>query len=152
MDKGLGVTTTPGYPMYWGDGAGRDSYIIVGNGGLIKPDAYNNTPPRVGYQDPPATQGGLYHGKTKQFVGPSKEATVLKYFGDGSGRDSYVIKDCGGLIPVYTGRSPQASFYTGLRKYNKPTVGGHGSLRNKFYSVEANGRQTLNPHQPWFND
>ncbi len=49
MDKALGVTRQPGYTMYWGDGQGRDSYIIVGNGGLIKPEAYNNTPPRTGY-------------------------------------------------------------------------------------------------------
>ncbi len=49
MDKALGIMRQPGYTMYWGDGQGRDSYIIVGNGGLIKPDAYNNTPPRTGY-------------------------------------------------------------------------------------------------------
>lgn len=49
MDKSLGVICNPTYTMYRGDGNGRDSYIIVGNGGLIKPDAYNNTPPRTGY-------------------------------------------------------------------------------------------------------
>lgn len=81
-----------------------------------------------------------------------KEATVWKYFGDGSGRDSYVIKDCGGLIPSYSGRSPQANFYQGLRHYDKPTCGGNGSLKNKFLSSDINGRLTVNPNQPWFPD
>ena len=49
MDKGLGVSRQPGYPLYLGDGNGRDSYIIVGNAGLIKPAAYCNVAPRTGY-------------------------------------------------------------------------------------------------------
>lgn len=66
MDKSLGVMKQPGYTQYRGDGQGRDSYILVGNAGLIKPDAYQNTPvPRVGHQGPTPTQGGLYHGQIK---------------------------------------------------------------------------------------
>lgn len=91
VDKTVGCLKQPGYTVYRGDGQGRDSYIMVGNGGLVKPDAFDNSPPKVGYQGPAPTLGGLYHGKIKQFKGPLKEATVLKYFGDGSGRDSYVI-------------------------------------------------------------
>ena len=45
MDKSLGVMRQPGYTQYLGDGCGRDSYIIVGNAGLIKPDAFKNTAP-----------------------------------------------------------------------------------------------------------
>jgi hypothetical protein len=30
-----------------------------------------------------------------------KAATAIKYFGDGTGRDSYVVADSGGLIPKY---------------------------------------------------
>ena len=58
-------------------------------------------------------------GELKQYSGVSKEATVWKYFGDGTGRDSYVIQDCGGLIPNYSGKSPNAAFYQNLRKYNE---------------------------------
>lgn len=49
MDKGLGVMRLPGYTQYLGDGNGRDSYIIVGNSGLIKPDSFKNSAPRTGY-------------------------------------------------------------------------------------------------------
>ena len=140
IDKSLGLQKMPGYTKYLGDGMGRDSYIMVGNGGLVKPEGFENTPPRVGYQAPPTTLGCLYHGKIKKFSGPLKEATVFKYFGDGSGRDSYVIKDCGGMIPVYTGKSPQSSFYKNLRIYEKPTCGGNGSIKNKFYQADVTGR------------
>jgi len=30
------------YSIYTGDGNGRDSYIIVGNGGNLKPECYLN--------------------------------------------------------------------------------------------------------------
>ena len=49
MDKSQGVIRNPGYTIYRGDGQGRDSYILVGNGGLIKPEGYCNTPPRTGF-------------------------------------------------------------------------------------------------------
>lgn len=109
VDKSLGVSKAPGYTVYHGDGQGRDSYIIVGNAGLIKPDAYKNTPPLLGYQ--PLNRSTLYHGQTKQFHGALKEPTVWKYFGDGSGRDGYVVIDSGGLIPQYSGKAITAAFY-----------------------------------------
>ena len=52
------------------------------------------------------------------FFGKGKEATVLKYYGDGSGRDSYVTKECGGLIPSYESTSPDKIFYSSLRHTN----------------------------------
>ena len=50
MDKGtayLGLHRTGNvtYTQYRGCGAGRDSYITIGNGGLVKPDAFINRPP-----------------------------------------------------------------------------------------------------------
>lgn len=71
-------TFNPGYASYMGDGSGRDSYIILNNGGLSRFDkacmmtrknrASPDTSPKP-YKQPPA----------------------FKYQSDGTGRDSYVI-------------------------------------------------------------
>ena len=106
------------YTTYWGDGTGRDSYAVVGNAGLRKPESYVNTPPRTGYQPKERTTSTMYAGPHKAFFGAGKEATVLRYFGDGSGRDSYVIKESGGAIPSYTSTSPDKIFYSALRQTN----------------------------------
>ena len=97
------------YATYWGDGFGRDSYIITGNGGLRSHNA-----PKVdiqtGYQAQPI--GRMNTGINNQFkrlVG-SKDATALKYFGDGAGRDSYVVADSGGLVPKYVNKGVQGTF------------------------------------------
>jgi len=42
----------------------------------------------------------------RSYESSGKQATVFKYFGDGSGRDSYVISDCGGMIPKYSSKGP----------------------------------------------
>jgi hypothetical protein len=103
MDRkfnGMNRSSGTRYNVYSGDGHGRDSYIIVGNGGNLKPESYNNTAPHVGYH-PPRASSSIYMGQTKKFIGSGKESTALRYWGDGSGRDSYVTTDCGGLIPSY---------------------------------------------------
>jgi len=116
-DKAVGASRQPGYTVFWGDGNGRDSYIVCGNAGLIKPHAADMTPPRVGYQPPGTTN--MYHGPVKTFYPAQKEATVFRYWGDGQGRDSYIVKDSGGLVPGYPTKSSQACFYQTLRKYNQ---------------------------------
>ena len=45
-----------------------------------------------------------------------KETTVMRYYGDGTGRDGYVLNDCGGLIPKYINRGPERTFQSGLRQ------------------------------------
>jgi hypothetical protein len=45
-----------------------------------------------------------------------KEATAIRYFGDGTGRDSYVVAESGGLIPPFKAASSQNTFYKSLRK------------------------------------
>ena len=40
------------YSIYTGDGNGRDSYIIVGNGGNLKPESFLNSAPHTGYHPP----------------------------------------------------------------------------------------------------
>lgn len=124
MDFKIGIfrTNAEAYTTYRGDGQGRDSYVLVGNGGLIKPDGFKNIPPRAGYQPKIRSNSTMFAGDCKPFFGAGKEATVLKYFGDGTGRDSYVVKDSGGMIPSYSSRSPDKIFYGGLRQGNPSSM------------------------------
>lgn len=69
----------------------------MGNAGLMKPESIDRSAPRTGFQV--SQSANMYFGQMKKFTGPQKVATVFKYFGDGSGRDTYVSKDSGGMIP-----------------------------------------------------
>lgn len=45
-----------------------------------------------------------------------KESTALRYYGDGTGRDSYVIQDFGGLVVNYGAENKSVgNFYKTLR-------------------------------------
>lgn len=132
------------YTTYWGDGSGRDSYAIVGNAGLRKPEAYVNSAPRTGYQPKERTTSTMYAGPLKSFSGYGKDATVLRYFGDGSGRDSYVINESGGAIPYYASSSPDKVFYSTLRTVNTEA--------RKTIELDASGQKVRDCAQPWFRD
>jgi hypothetical protein len=67
---------------YWGDGNGRDHYIVFNNGGLNEQRMYGSDK-KNGWKD-------TVHA-TQFRATPSKDATAINYTGDGSGRDSYVI-------------------------------------------------------------
>ena len=93
------------FQSYYGDCGGRDTYIITGFGGLIKEGAKGATcmgSPYTGFQTP-AAPTALYINQGNQLRRsiPYKETTCMSYFGDGTGRDSYVIADYGGLVRKY---------------------------------------------------
>ena len=88
---GLHRAPTNLFSTYWGDGHGRDSYITVGNAGLLKPGTYLNRAPQTGYSPKIVACSALYTNQVKPFFGAGKEPTALRYYGDGSGRDSYVV-------------------------------------------------------------
>ena len=72
-------THEPKYASYFGDGSGRDSYVIVNNGGLtseLKPNLMKR----------PFLNTCQNRNKS-----PQKSAVSLTYRSDGTGRDSYVI-------------------------------------------------------------
>lgn len=48
--KQIARTYHPKYTTYWGDGQGRDSYVITGNGGLVGDRNMPLTSPWTGYQ------------------------------------------------------------------------------------------------------
>jgi hypothetical protein len=82
----LGRTARPRWNLYTTDGLGRDTYISFNNGGFwtsnIKEIKYTPNYP-------------VYHNENYHSLGHS--AAPFKYYSDGSGRDSYIIKDSGGL-------------------------------------------------------
>lgn len=114
--KQLARTEHAKHVTYWGDGIGRDSYIITGNGGLVGDANMPSTSPWTGYQ-PTNNTTALYTNQAHQMkrLNAHKEAAALKYYGDGTGRDSYVVVDSGGLVPKYVNKGVMGSFQAGLR-------------------------------------
>ena len=64
LQTGLQRSSGTRYSIYTGDGNGRDSYIIVGNGGNLKPAAFKNSAPCVGFH-PPKAANNMYMGPKK---------------------------------------------------------------------------------------
>lgn len=52
-----------------------------------------------------------------------KEATALRYYGDGTGRDSYVVQDFGGLVYNYGAENRSVGdFYKSLRSSSNSII------------------------------
>ena len=95
--------TNPGYVNYSGDGSGRDSYIILNNGGLThEPKDHMMWSSKI---------------KTPRVMqkSPHKGAVGFQYRSDGSGRDSYVLKNSGGLKIDFRGGMAHSIFSSTLR-------------------------------------
>ncbi len=94
----------PKYASYSGDGSGRDTYVVLNNGGLTSTEKRHmmSRPFRNTY--------------TNFNPSPQKEAVAHKYHSDGTGRDSYVIRNSGGLVSDYVGTNrADVNFVSGLR-------------------------------------
>lgn len=95
-------TFYPKYASYMGDGSGRDSYVVVNNGGLADNDKKymmwrpNKIPKPVNPK-------------------PYKMVAAKHYRSDGTGRDSYVISNAGGLVSDFRCTKPDVLFKSGLR-------------------------------------
>lgn len=93
---------------YLPDGSGRDYFITNGNGGF--------TPARVSCK----YESSSFFNKRKVNHSPSprKDATAFTYRSNGSGRDSYIIANSGGLVCDYRGHSSDRIFKSSLRSTN----------------------------------
>lgn len=146
------------HTTYWGDGMGRDTYVLHGNGGLVGDKNMPATSPFTGYQ-PTNNTTALYINQNHQFQRGSahKEATVFKYFGDGAGRDSYVVADSGGLIPKYVSKGVMGNFQQSLRKPD-PSNRNSSSInrRTMMNVIPATPQPGGVPHDPttgmWYKD
>ena len=95
-------TYNPGYANYSGDGTGRDSYIILNNGGLTKE-------PKMGIMwNFKANRSPRSKEPLRPIAG--KPTPTFKYKCDGSGRDSYVIQNQGGLVKDFRSSKAHAIF------------------------------------------
>jgi hypothetical protein len=72
-------------PRYTSDGKGRDTYIFHNNGGFDKNVSLSHLTPNY----------NQFRGK--QFYNCRRNVAPLKYRSDGTGRDSYILKEHGGL-------------------------------------------------------
>ena len=102
------------FALYSSDGLGRDRYISFNNGGFWDTNEYKISP-KPNYEYP----------KYKNFHTLFHMAAPFKYYSDGSGRDSYVLR------------------YPGLRRDQKPLISYHLSdfLRND--SVDKHSGKNL---------
>ena len=116
-------THAPKYASYHGDGFGRDSYIILNNGGL----ASNDKPAMMRRPFRNTNQGDNLNS-------PRKEAKTLKYTSDGTGRDSYVLAHSGGLVCDYNYKRPDEAFKGWLRAQDRSMVPHVSSTSNGFFS------------------
>ena len=111
-------TFYPKYVNYYGNGSGRDHQIIGNNGGLTSQFKYG-----MGHT---GKHFSRYSSSAHQRPSPSpqRDATTFYYQSDGSGRDSYVLMDNGGLRPEYDryNKSSQAIFASSLRNTKKSSV------------------------------
>ena len=86
-------------PTYWRDGHGRDTYVLSNGSGLRKDPDMWGCGRKPGWDI--CVQKGS-HSKVYSGVRPTKPAynkpptSAIHYVSDGSGRDSYVIKNYGG--------------------------------------------------------
>lgn len=87
----------------------------------------------------------------KYHAAAHKEATVFSYFGDGTGRDSYVVANSGGLIPRYIQNGPIANFKESLRKHPMNvaplSARSRSNSQNRTSSAQVDSAVT---GQPWF--
>ena len=109
LESTLSRTFYPKYASYMGDGSGRDSYVILNNGGLANSDKRammwrpNKLPKSVNPR-------------------PYKQAPSLTYRSDGTGRDSYVISNSGGLVGDFRCTKADWNFAAGLRQHQTSPV------------------------------
>lgn len=79
------------FVTYQGDGSGRDTHIVFGDGGLI-PEPYRKG--SVGFKPFEPTSSRPVTMPASQRLAPSFQNVY--YPPDGTGRDSYIIKNNGG--------------------------------------------------------
>ena len=96
---------------YWNDGTGRDTFVSNHNGGFYKP-----------YKPAPANPVTSFTQKRRyEPPAPVMHSRAVQYHSDGTGRDSYIGFNKGGLA-VYGSKTIQYvdSFKQGLRKHERP--------------------------------
>lgn len=105
-------TFNPTYHRYYGNGTGRDHQIIEYDGGLTsnQKGGLGNTGVHLQRYNTSVTRRRISPS-------PNKDPSTHYYQSDGSGRDSYVLMDNGGLRPEYEkyNKTSEKIFFGSLR-------------------------------------
>jgi hypothetical protein len=111
-------TYYPKYVNYYGDGTGRDQQVTTNNGGLA-----STSKKAMGHQ---GVHFNRYNSTVSKKASPSptREALTFYYQSDGTGRDSYVLMDNGGLRREFSrhNKPTEALFRSSLRSQQKSPV------------------------------
>lgn len=117
-------TFHPKVVHYLPDGTGRDHFITTCNGGF--------TPGRVSNKFYSSSFFSRRNGNNSP--SPRKEATSTTYRSNGSGRDSYIISNSGGLVHDFRGNSSDRMFKSTLRSSEESAFRKTSYIGNKDFS------------------
>ena len=123
--SGLKRTLKTRYVPYPPDGSGRDRYIAYNNGGFFnKNNTFNSN------QNNKQT-GTAFDTKIdyKFLVSPSVKVPSFHYHGDGTGRDSYIMSNGGGLF--YDSKSLSSYKLIDFLRRSEPNYIKHNNLDNR---------------------
>ena len=99
-------TFSPKHCNYFGDGGGRDTYVVTDCGGLMGREKVGMT--RRPFKNTPFNRDA--------YNAPLKHVMPVNYHSDGTGRDTYVINNSGGLAHDFHGSTrSDVNFLAGLR-------------------------------------
>ena len=115
------LSMNPKVAMYQTDGFGRDTYIKVPNGGFRK--FWNNNFCQAYFNKKSLTD---YIKSTKM----SPKFAIYRC--DGSGRDTYIQRSCGGFYHAYNFPVHYKSFFGNLREYSYDPFVNEKLEKNKY--------------------
>lgn len=105
LENDLLRTHGPKYASYFGDGSGRDTYVVTDNGGLLNKEKRG------------MTRRPFKNTLVNRDSSPLKPVMPVSYHSDGTGRDSYVVSNAGGLVHDFHGSSrSDVNFVASLRQ------------------------------------
>ena len=111
IENNLLRTFSPKHANYFGDGSGRDTYVVTDNGGLM--DREKNG----------MTRRPFKNTLQNRDQSPGADPMPINYHADGTGRDTYVISNAGGLVCDYFGsKRSDVNFMSSLRHQNKSVM------------------------------
>lgn len=125
----------PKSQFYQSDGSGRDKYIWHNNGGL----AASNLP------KPELAVSSFRPKRMPSAPGPPAAVKTVRYASNGTGRDTYILRGCGGFEQQMTMYSPKATFYMSLREQSRR--GGSESLSALWLPVASRLKLTEKARQ-----
>lgn len=115
-------TFDPKYSHYFSDGSGRDNFVMYNNGGFSIPRIYNpmqgTNYMKLGKSQNNNNGSGvnMYGTTSSSNTSPRREPMTVEYRSDGTGRDSYIVCNSGGLKQIFNKTHCEQFFKNSLRQ------------------------------------